>query len=169
VVIDLTAPLFRKENLDRLRTRGVETELRLRPHPRVELALAYTYLQTQVIDSNLVDLEELPNAPPHVVDARVSLRVPRSETSIALQARWRDRALVETIGTGLLSSTSTEQSDPSLVVDVRVVQPIRSGVDLYADFQNVTNEDHVDSYAIRGFTFFVGVRADLDWAGGGGP
>jgi outer membrane receptor for ferrienterochelin and colicins len=169
VVIDLTAPLFRKENLDRLRTRGVETELRLRPHPRVELALAYTYLQTQVIDSNLVDLEELPNAPPHVVDARVSLRVPRSETSIALLARWRDRALVETIGTGLLSSTSTEQSDPSLVVDVRVVQPIRSGVDLYADFQNVTNEDHVDSYAIRGFTFFVGVRADLDWAGGGGP
>jgi outer membrane receptor for ferrienterochelin and colicins len=169
VVTNRTAELFRKENLDQLRTRGIEAELHLKPHPRTELVLAYTYLQTKVEDSSLTELDELPNSPPHVVDARFSVRLPRTETQVSAMARWRDSALIETIGTGLLSSTSTEESDPSLIVDIRVAQPIRDGVELYADFLNVTNEDNIDSYAIRGFTFFVGVRADLSWAGRGRP
>jgi outer membrane receptor for ferrienterochelin and colicins len=167
---DDTAELFRRENLDQLRTRGIETELRFQPHPRVELGLGYTYLQTQVVDSSFEDLDELPNSPHHVVDGRIVVRVPRTETSLALLGRWRGSALVETSGTGLASFTDQdERSDPSLILDLRVIQPIRSGLELYADFQNLTNEDAVDSYAIRGFAFFVGVRADFGWAGRAQP
>lgn len=160
------APLFVRENLDQLRTRGIEAEFRVRPHPRAELRLAYTYLQTKVDDSNLVDLDELPNSPHHVVDATVGVRLPVTETSVALTGRWRSPALVETSGTGSLSFTdSTTESKTSLILDMRVTQPIRNGIDLYVDFQNMLNEDSVDSYAIRGFAFFVGVRGDWNWDG----
>lgn len=163
--IVVPAPLYRKENLDQLRTRGVEADLRLRLHPRLETRLAYTLLDTEVVDSN-VDLDELPNAPRHVIDATIAARVPRLETSLALTGRWRGRAIVEGSGTGLLSFADSQQtSDPSLVLDLRVTQPLRKGFDLYVDFQNLTNEEAVDSYAIRGFTFFVGLRADLSWPG----
>lgn len=164
------APLFVRENLDQLRTRGVEADLRVRPHPRVETRLAYTYLQTKVEDSNLVDLDELPNSPHHVVDATVGLRLPVTETSVALTGRWRSPALVESSGTGSLSFTdATTESDTSLILDMRVTQPVREGVDLYVDFQNLLDEESVDSYAIRGFSFFVGVRADWTWKGRARP
>jgi outer membrane receptor for ferrienterochelin and colicins len=167
--IVVPAPLFRKENLDALRTRGIEADLRVRPHPRVETRLAYTFLDTRVVDSN-VDLDELPNAPRHVVDAAFAARLPRTETNVALVGRWRGPAIVEASGTGLLSfADADEESDTSLILDLRVTQPVRRGVDLYVDFQNLLNESSVDSYAIRGFTFFVGVRADLDWTGRGAP
>lgn len=160
------APLFVRENLDQLRTRGIEADLRVRPHPRVETRLAYTWLDTKVEDSNLVDLDELPNAPHHVVDASVGVRLPVTETSLALTGRWRSRALVETSGTGSLSFTdTTAESDTSLLLDLRVTQPVREGVELYVDFQNMLNEEAVDSYAIRGFSFFVGLRADWTWKG----
>jgi outer membrane receptor for ferrienterochelin and colicins len=165
VPIVTPAPLFRKENLDQLRTRGIEADLRLRPHPRVEVRLAYTYLQTKVIDSN-IDIDELPNSPHHVVDATIAARIPRLETSVALTGRWRGPALTEASGTGLLSFASGEESHTSLLLDLRVTQPIRKGFDVYVDFQNMLNEASVDSYAIRGFTFFVGVRADLGWSKG---
>lgn len=167
IEVELTDPrtLFRKENLDQLRTRGIEADLRVRPHPRIETRLAYTLLDTKVIDSN-IDLDELPNAPRHVVDATVAARLPRTETQVALTGRWRSPAIVETSGTGLLSFADSEtESDTSLLLDLRVTQPIRRGFDLYVDFQNMLNEASVDSYAIRGFTFFVGVRADFSWSG----
>ena len=87
-------------------------------------------------------------------------------TNLGLSIVVGIRAFTENSGTGLLSFTDVgEKSDPSLVVDLRVTQPIRSGVEAYVDFQNLTSEDAVDSYAIRGFAFYVGVRADFDWAG----
>src|SRR5690606_33843801 len=39
VAVPIFASLFVKQNLDRVRTRGVETRLRVRPHDRVDLEL----------------------------------------------------------------------------------------------------------------------------------
>jgi outer membrane receptor for ferrienterochelin and colicins len=163
------ATLYRKQNLAHLRTRGIEAELRVRPHPRIETRFGYTFLDTKIDDESL-DLDELPNSPRNVVDGTLVARLPWSETQLALTGRWRGPAIVEASGTGLASfADSQTESDPSLILDLRVTQPVREGVALYMDFQNMTNEAAVDSYAIRGFTFFVGVRAELGWAGKATP
>src|SRR5690606_17628056 len=157
----IQAPLFRRENLDTVVTRGVETRLRLRPHARVQLELAWTYLDTEV-EATGVDLEELPNEPAHVVDAQLGLVVPRLETRITALARWRDEALTETSGTGLASFGSLALSDPSWIVDLRVAQPVGDRFEVYADVLNATDERIVDSYVVRGRTFFLGVRGRFD-------
>lgn len=160
-ITPVLSPLFRKQNLDRVRIRGIEARAEWRPHRRVELMLGYTFLDTRVVDSN-VQIDELPNEPAHVVDALVSLRAPRTETELTLRGRWRGEALTETSGTGLLSFASTARSDPSLVLDLRVSQPIGSHFHLFADLRNATSERFVDSYIVRGRSFLAGVRADFD-------
>jgi len=161
VEVPILAPLFQKENLDDASSYGVETRARWQPHPRVDLQLGYTWLHTQVEDST-VDIDELPNEPHHVFDALVGVTVPWSETTLTAQARWRGRALTETSGTGLLSFASTEMSDPSWIVDLRIVQPLRWGIELYADVLNVNDERVVDSYVVRGRSFFGGLRARFE-------
>jgi outer membrane receptor for ferrienterochelin and colicins len=160
--IPLTSNVFQKTNLDSVRTRGVETRLALRPHPLLELHLGYTYLDTQVEDPDLPDLTELPNEPRHSVDGWGTVEVPRISTRLSLAVQWRGRALLETSGTGLVGFTGADHSDPSVIVDARVVQPIGSRVELYADLFNLTDERVVDSYVVRGRSFFVGVRAHFD-------
>jgi outer membrane receptor for ferrienterochelin and colicins len=163
--IDIGVPpprnLFRKQNLDEVRTRGVETRLLLRPHARFDFWLGYTYMDTEVLDSN-VDLDELPNTPRNVLDAGATLRLPHTETAFTLQARWRDRAKLETSGTGLLGFGDIEETDPSLFVDLRILQPIRRGLELYLDVDNIGDQRVEDSYPVRGRTFFIGLRARLD-------
>jgi outer membrane receptor for ferrienterochelin and colicins len=150
--------LFRRANLDSVITKGVETRLRVRLHARIDLEAAYTYLDTEVTDSNST-LTELPNEPHHVVDLLAGFEAPWIGTKLAVIARWRGEALTETSGTGLLSFGTLEKSSPSWQVDLRLVQPIRDGFELYADLFNATDERVVDSYAVRGRTAFVGVRA----------
>jgi len=151
--------LFRRTNLDSVRTRGLEARLELRPHRRVEVQLGYTLLDTEVVDSNLAGLEELPNSPRHTVDALLEVTAPWTETLLSARGRWRDEALVEGSGTGLLSFTTDQRSDPSFVLDARVAQPLGEHFEVYADLLNATDERQVDSLAVRGRTFFVGLRA----------
>lgn len=165
LTVERTAPLFRKTNLDSVRTRGIEARLDLRPWSFFSFHLGYTLLDTEVIDSNLIDVVELPNEPKHTIDAKVVLTAPRVDTKLTVRGRWRDRALKEGSGTGLLGFASNELTDPSLVIDARITQPLgelfgweAERVAVYADVYNATNEDVVDSYAIRGRTFFVGAR-----------
>jgi outer membrane receptor for ferrienterochelin and colicins len=153
--------LYRKENLDEVRTRGVEARLLLRPHTRFDLSLGYTFNDSEVVDSD-VDLDELPNTPRHAFDFGTTLRLPRLETALTLEARWRDHAVSETLGTGLLAFGSDEETPASWVFDLRVLQPIRPGLDLYVDLDNLGDERVVDSYPVRGRTFFVGLRARFD-------
>lgn len=152
------SPLFVKTNLARVETRGVEGRLRWQPHRRIDLELAYTWLETEVEDET-VTIPELPNEPEHVVDGLVGVELPWTGTRLAALARWRGEALTETSGTGGLGFASLEESDPSLVVDLRLVQPLGpSGFELYADLFNATDERVVDSYVVRGRTWFVGLR-----------
>ena len=152
------ASLYRKTNLDEVTTQGVETRVRVRPHRLVDLEAAYTWLDTEVSDATC-PLDELPNEPHHVVDLLAGVELPRVRTRVAALGRWRGEALTERSGTGSCSFASLERSDPSFVLDLRLVQPLgASGVDLYVDLFNVTDEDVVDSYAVRGRTLFVGLR-----------
>ncbi len=157
----INSPLFVKLNLDTVETRGVEARTRIRLPHNAHLELAYTYLDTNVRDSN-VSLDELPNEPHHVVDAELGVELPVVATRVSAQARWRGRALTETSGTGLLSFGTAERSDPSLVIDLRLVQPLGRHLELYADLFNATNERIVDSYVVRGRTAFVGLRARFE-------
>ena len=144
-----------------MKTRGLEARVRLKPHPLLAIDVGYTYLNTHVKDSN-VDLSELPNEAPNMVDTLVSLKLPRLDSVLTLQTRWRDRALTETSGTGGLGFGSTQKSDPSVQLDMRILQPIGERFALYADCLNLTNTRVVDSYVVRGRTFFGGVRANFD-------
>lgn len=167
-LVEDRASLFRKTNLDQVRTRGVEAQIRVRPIRQVDLRVAYTYLTTQV-DSPLLDLDELPNEPRHTVDLEGAFTLPRVETMLVTRARWRDSAWVESSGTGIVSFSDLTRSDPSWVIDLRLQQPIRPGLVLYADLKNLTNTDVVDSYEIRGRNVFVGLRLDLDSLTGSSP
>jgi outer membrane receptor protein involved in Fe transport len=156
--IPVRAPVFAKTNLAQVETRGVEARLRVRPHRRIDVEVAYTWLDTEVEDETIT-ITELPNEPEHVVDGLVGVDLPWTRTRIAALARWRGKSLIETSGTGLVSFASETESDPSLVVDLRVVQPLgESGLELYADLFNVTDERVVDSNVVRGRTWFVGLR-----------
>jgi outer membrane receptor for ferrienterochelin and colicins len=159
--VPITAPLYRKQNLDDVKTAGLEARVRLQPHRLLAVDIGYTYLNTHVKDTN-IDLSELPNEAPNMVDTIVSLTVPRFDSVLTVQTRWRDRALTETSGTGGLGFGSTEKSDPSVQLDMRILQPIGERFALYFDGLNLTNTRVVDSYVVRGRTFFGGVRANFN-------
>jgi outer membrane receptor protein involved in Fe transport len=159
--------LFRKANLDQLRTRGLETRVLLQPSAQLSLRLGYTLMHTDV-QSNLLDADELPNEAPHTVDVEAMLSVPRLETQLTLRARWRDEAIPERSGTGLSSfQDPTARTDRSWVLDLRLRQPLRDGFELYLDALNLGDEESVDSYEIRPRILLVGARLDfeeLPWA-----
>lgn len=157
----ISGTLFRRANLDEVTTRGVETRVRLQPHPRLQLEAAYTYLETEV-DSTNTALRELPNEPNHTVDLHVGVALPWTDTRIQALARWRGEALQEGSGTGLFSFVTPESTNSSWTVDLRVVQPLRSGLELYVDLFNVGDERVVDSNLVRGRTLFVGLRGHFD-------
>lgn len=152
--------VFEKQNLDKVRTRGFEARLYIEPHERIEIDLGYTFMDTRVRDSN-VQFDELPNEPRHVVNARLTMTAPVSETLVTAQTRWRSSAVIEGSGTGLVSFSTADRSIPSLHLDLRVAQPLFERFELYADVRNATNNRFEDSYIVRGRTFFVGARADL--------
>ena len=133
----------------------------LRPHRRFDVSLGYTFIDSDVIDSE-IDLDELPNTPRHSADFSSTVRLPRTETALTLEVRWRGEALTETSGTGLLGFGSPEESQPSWIFDLRVLQPLRPWLDVYVDLDNIGDERVVDSYPVRGRTFFVGLRARFD-------
>jgi ferric enterobactin receptor len=165
VVTGVTAPLFRKVNLDSVRTRGAEVRMNIRPYDpwRVEIELGYTYQDTDVTDRERPDLRQLPNEPEHVVDGRLFFTVPRIGTGFAISARWRDKAIVENSGTGLLGfADPLTLSRSAFILDTRIMQPLPwwPNVSVYLDGKNLTNTRIIDSYAVRGRTFFVGIRVN---------
>jgi len=164
-VSPILSTLYQKTNLDLVKTHGVETQLRLRPHRRVELDLGWAWLRTDVSATNLPDLHELPNEPHHVIDLGGTFRAPVTETRLTVDVRWRGPALTESSGTGLPIFSSGERSDPSWIVDLRLAQPILDDHEIYVDVRNATDTRVVDSYDVRRRTFFVGVRTAFGFAG----
>lgn len=160
-VSPIRSSVFAAANLDDFESFGIEARLELRPHRLVELQLGYTWNRTRVTDSN-IDIEELPNSPRHVANGRLRLTAPVWDTVLTARGQWRDRALVEQSGTGLLSFATGEESNTSFEMDLRLLQPLESWigrkVDLFFDLNNVTDTRVIDSLAVRGRSFFVGVQ-----------
>lgn len=156
-VDERTAAIYRKQNLDDVTSRGVEARLRLTDRQYVNFELGYTFLDTVVNDSNL-QAKRLPNEANHVVDASLTLTAPFTETAVTGRMRWRGPALIEQSGTGLLSFVTNDYSQASMAVDVRVVQPIWSSIQFFFDAYNVADNRIVDSYVVRGRSYFAGLR-----------
>lgn len=160
-VVPVLSPIFENGNLDDLKSYGVESRLEFRPHKLIELQLGYTWNCTEVTDSN-VDIDELPNSPRHIVSGRLRLTAPVIDTIFTARAQWRDRSIIENSGTGLLSFATGDESNTSFDLDFRVVQPLDSlvhqRIDLFADLQNATDNRVIDSYVVRGRSFFVGFK-----------
>jgi outer membrane receptor protein involved in Fe transport len=155
------APLFEKENLDSVRTWGAESQVRLRIGPQVRIAADYTWMRTHVVDSS-VDTDELPNEPEHSVSVRATLIAPRTDTELTSAWRWRSGVIPEGSGTGLLAfADDSDTTPPSYQVDFRVAQPLLGKLRVYFDAFNVTDERREDSYAIRGFSWVVGISGEL--------
>ncbi|MCH2170251.1 TonB-dependent receptor [Myxococcota bacterium] len=155
------ASIYRKQNLDSVTTRGFEARISINPMDWVSLHLGYTYLDTKVNVSNS-QFDELPNEAPHVVDARLTLTSPWSDTVLTSRALWRSSAPIEESGTGLLGFVIPDQrSDPSTTLDFRLLQPIGFNSSVYVDLRNATDNRAVDSYVVRGRTFFVGARTEF--------
>ncbi len=164
--LPISANLYRRENLDSVQTWGAELQLRFRFREWVRGTLGYTYLKTRVVDSNIL-VDELPNSPEHTFDFRIFFTAPVTETRLVTNGRFRSEALVERSGTGLLSFTdSTTRSEPSFELDLRLAQPVFDWLEVYFDVRNVTDERTVDSYAIRGRTYFAGVKGNFAWQPG---
>lgn len=167
VPIPFTSPvrsdLFRLQNLDSVRTRGVESQLYWSPLEWLVLRAGYTYTDSKVDSERLPDLEQLPNEPPHTLDleGRVTLPSPGrwiGAAQLGGVARYRSEALAETSGTGLAGFTSNERTRPSWVADLRLTLPVADSFTLNFDVRNLTNEETVDSYEIRGRSYYAGLR-----------
>ena len=154
---EIRSAIYRKSNLDFVTTKGVETRMRMRYEDYVELRLGYQFIKSNVDDSNIL-AKELPTLPQHVIDGSLSVTLPVIETTLTGRARWSGPALIERSGTGLLSFVSNDYSNSSLDVDLRALQPIGENIEFYFDLYNVTNNRIVDSYVVRGRTYFAGVR-----------
>lgn len=154
---EIKSAVYRKSNLDFVTTMGVETRLRMRYEDYVEFQFGYQYLKSEIDDSNVL-AKELPNQPRHVVDGSLSVTLPVLETVLTGRARWSGPALIERSGTGLLSFVTTDYSNSSLDVDLRALQPVGEHIEFYFDLYNVTDNRVVDSYVVRGRSYFAGVR-----------
>jgi len=156
-----TSTVFRKTNLDNVRTWGAVSQLKFRLGRWAEASLTHTWLRTDVRDSN-VNVDELPNRPEHAATGDIVLTAPRFDSQLTVAARWRGEAIPESSGTGLLSfADASQRTDPSLQLDVQLVQPLLPWLELYAAVFNATDERVVDSFSVRGRTFFAGVRGVL--------
>lgn len=160
--------LFRKQNLESVRSHGFEAQLHWSPRPWLVARVGYTWLDIDVDSDALPQLDTLPNEPPHTVDLELRLTAPEigyglGAPQLTTVARHRSTALRETSGTGLAGFTSTEHTQSSWVVDTRLKLPIADVVSFELDVRNLTNERSVDSNEIRGRTYFGSLR--FRWPG----
>ena len=162
----MPSTVYKKVNLDSVRTRGAEVRMNLRPYDpwSLELEVGYTYLDTDVNDRARPTLKQLPNEPNNVVDARLFFVIPRALTSFAFSAQWRDRAIIENSGTG---SPRLRRRHHALRPRLpprpahRAAAPEVDGTSRCTWTPGTSRTRAIiDSYAVRGRTFFVGVRAN---------
>lgn len=163
------ADVMQYQNLQVVETAGVEVQAQAQPHELFDMRVGYTFMKTRVDFDQRPTLDELPNEPRHTVNLTGRIRAPRisrrvGQVELGIDARYRSDALVETSGTGFADFTSLARTEPSWVVDTRLTIPFleEDRAAVYFDVFNLTNEASVDSYEIRGRTYFVGLRFEFE-------
>jgi outer membrane receptor protein involved in Fe transport len=134
-IVTLAAPLEdgatrRRENLGRVRTRGVEAEVAWRPALPVRASLAWTRADARVVsapgDEELVG-KVLPHDPRDRVAARV--RLERAGFLAAAEVRWLSRAFEDDRNTLPLPAFA--------VVDATVAAPLARGLEVFVAAENL--------------------------------
>lgn len=164
-ITPILSSIFQNKNIDDVTSYGIEFRLDFRPAKWVDLSLGYTWNRTQVDDSN-IEIDELPNSPRHIANGRLKLTAPVWDTVLTVRGQWRDRAIVEGSGTGLLSFALDAESDTSIDLDFRLLQPLEKlvgyPIDFFADLQNATDNRVVDSNVVRGRSFLMGLKWNFE-------
>jgi outer membrane receptor protein involved in Fe transport len=166
--VTLAAPLEdgatrRRENLGRVRTRGLEAEVAWRPVPPVRASLAWTRADARVASApgneELVG-NVLPHDPRDRVAARLALE--RAGLLAACEVRWLSRAFEDDRNTLPLPAFA--------VVDATVAVPLSRRVEIFLAAENLLDRRYlvgragVDTVAAPRL-----VRAGLRLAAGGPP
>ena len=162
IIVPQTRSLFRKTNFDRVKTRGAEVRLEWRPIDDLRFRTGYTFMKTHVSSPNLA-LDELPNEPRHSLDLEVWAALPVLNSEMTLRARWRDEAIPDRVGTGTATFADPgDRTDRSWVVEARIRKRFGSRVEVFLDGRNLTNQETIDSYEIRGRRVSMGIRLELE-------
>jgi iron complex outermembrane recepter protein len=141
-IVTLAAPLEdgatrRRENLGRVRTRGVETEASWRPLHALRTSLAYTHADTRVLSApghdDLVG-KDLPHAPPHRLTGRVDLDR-EGFLAAAVEVRWLSRAWE--------NDRNTLPLPAFWVVDATVSRPLAAGIEVFAGVENLLDRRYL--------------------------
>jgi outer membrane receptor protein involved in Fe transport len=155
-----------KQNLDRIRNRGAEVELRLRPHRDLGIAAAYTYASSTVTSApNAPQLvgKRLRRVPDHQFSVRAEYSSPRVLTA-SLLCRY--------LGDRYADDLNTTYVADSAVLDLALSRSVGSMVEVYAVAENLLDTDFVVDNTSDGLEYghprvlHAGVR--LRWERGPG-
>jgi len=146
----------RYANANEAVAQGFETYLKLRPHARVRLDLAYTYTDSKYRnrdDDEWIRKEYLPR---NKVSGLLALNLPCDVTA-SLRALWQDEKIVP-LYTPAWSRVRWEE--PSVVtVDAALSWTFLKKYQAFLRVENLLDEDYTESaYAMPGRSFFGGVK-----------
>ncbi|WP_320159498.1 MULTISPECIES: TonB-dependent receptor [unclassified Marinobacter] len=142
--------VYRYANVDKARTRGVETTAGWQFSPGWEVTAGYTYTQAEDRATGL----ELPNRPQH--QARLGLDGPGGIPGLNWSVRVRNQS------SEYVDTDETKKSPGYTTVDLKLNQTFSDNLQLFAGVDNLTNKqrdfDDVDDFGpVAGRFVYMGV------------
>ena len=138
------------ENISRAMTQGIETSARWQAAPMLDFNASYTLTDTEDRSSG----GDLTRRPRHMARLGANWTLP-TRTTLSLRSRYQSSELVD--------SASGSRSPAWTVVDLKINQALREGLDLFAGFDNLfdVQRDFADSNdfsPIVGRFIYLGAR-----------
>jgi vitamin B12 transporter len=145
------SPAFQLENIDRVRTKGLEAGFVLRPTADLDIRAGYSLV-------NAI------NRSANNFGKRLALR-PRDSANVSVDWKtpWRVKlgTTIEMVGDSFDDAANAVRLDGHVLVGVRVALPITDMFEVYGRADNVFDENYatVAGYSTYGRSLFAGVRA----------
>lgn len=124
-------------NAEDTRHLGAEIGISANLNDRLSGWLSYTYQDFHFVDDPIRGDNQLAGAPPHVVNANLSLAVSPALT-VAVDLHWRPSQTP-------VDNMNTLYNDAFATLDVRVAYAVRTGVTVFVEARNVFDEEHAAS------------------------
>jgi vitamin B12 transporter len=145
------SPAFQLENIDRVRTTGLETGVVLRPTAALDVRLGYSLV-------NAI------NQSAGNVGKRLALRPKESANfSIDWQSPWRVKlgTTIQITGDSFDNASNSVRLDGYTLVGLRAAMPINDTFEIYGRVDNLFDESYanVAGYSSYGRSAYAGVRA----------